>query len=192
MLLLVRHGETAPNVQGLLLGRADPPLTDAGRRQAQALAAVLPPPTLVVSSPLRRAARHRGGVRSPGRGGRAVDRARLRRARRPAVLGASPRDAWARWRADASFAPPGGESLAALGVGCEQRATRSSSRRRDRHGGGRHPRQPDQGGASPGRSTCPTTIAWRMYVEDASVTRIDIEPAGPVVRWFNRGVLPAG
>ncbi len=35
----------------------------------------------------------------------------------------------------------------------------------------------------------PDDIAWRMYVEDASVTRIDIEPEGPVVRWFNRGVL---
>ena len=33
----------------------------------------------------------------------------------------------------------------------------------------------------------PDDIAWRMYVEDASVSRIDIEPEGPVVRWFNRG-----
>ena len=35
----------------------------------------------------------------------------------------------------------------------------------------------------------PDDVAWRMYVEDASVTRIDIEPRGPVVRWFNRGFL---
>ena len=28
MLLLLRHGETLSNRQGLLLGRADPPLTD--------------------------------------------------------------------------------------------------------------------------------------------------------------------
>ena len=28
-----------------------------------------------------------------------------------------------------------------------------------------------------------------MYVEDASVTRIDMEPSGPVLRWFNRGPL---
>ena len=38
----------------------------------------------------------------------------------------------------------------------------------------------------------PETIAWRMYVEDASVSRIDFEPAGPVVRWFNRGLPPTG
>ena len=36
----------------------------------------------------------------------------------------------------------------------------------------------------------PVEIAWRMYVEDASVSRIDIGPDGPVVRWFNRGVPP--
>ena len=32
----------------------------------------------------------------------------------------------------------------------------------------------------------PVGVAWRLYVEDASVSRIDIEPNGPVVRWFNR------
>ena len=29
-------------------------------------------------------------------------------------------------------------------------------------------------------------IAWRLFVEDASVSRIDVEAGGPVVRWFNR------
>ena len=38
MLILLRHGQTAVNAEGRLLGRADPPLTDLGRRQAQALA----------------------------------------------------------------------------------------------------------------------------------------------------------
>ena len=33
----------------------------------------------------------------------------------------------------------------------------------------------------------PIGISWRMYVEDASVSRIDVGPDGPVVRWFNRG-----
>ena len=40
--LLVRHGETAANVDGLMLGRADPPLTDRGVAQARALAEALP------------------------------------------------------------------------------------------------------------------------------------------------------
>ena len=37
----------------------------------------------------------------------------------------------------------------------------------------------------------PVEISWQMYVEDASVSRIDIEPQGPVVRWFNRGPVQA-
>ena len=36
----------------------------------------------------------------------------------------------------------------------------------------------------------PVEIAWRMYVEDAGVSRIDAGPEGPVVRWFNRGLPP--
>ncbi len=34
----------------------------------------------------------------------------------------------------------------------------------------------------------PIAMSWRMYVEDASVSRIDRVPDGPVVRWFNRGI----
>jgi broad specificity phosphatase PhoE len=38
-ILLARHGETADNANGLILGRHDPPLSDAGRAQAKDLAA---------------------------------------------------------------------------------------------------------------------------------------------------------
>ena len=41
ILTIVRHGQTAANAAGLLLGRADPPLTDLGRRQARAIADAL-------------------------------------------------------------------------------------------------------------------------------------------------------
>ena len=44
-------------------------------------------------------------------------RARLRRVRRPAA-GRLPAGIWARWRSDLDFAPPGGESLHALGSAC--------------------------------------------------------------------------
>ena len=58
MLILVRHGQTAANAARLLLGRADPPLNDLGRRQAQALAAVegIAGARRVVTSPLLRTA----------------------------------------------------------------------------------------------------------------------------------------
>jgi broad specificity phosphatase PhoE len=38
-ILLARHGETADNADGLILGRRDPPLSAAGWEQAEALAA---------------------------------------------------------------------------------------------------------------------------------------------------------
>ena len=56
-LLLIRHAESTGNRQGRLQGRADFPLTERGRRQAQELAAVLSrlPVAAVCSSPIRRA-----------------------------------------------------------------------------------------------------------------------------------------
>ncbi len=190
MLLLVRHGETAPNVQRLLLGRADPPLTDAGRRQAQALAAVLPPPTLVVSSPLRRALDTAAAFDRPVEvDERWIELDYGELDGQPSSTLAT--DPWARWREDASFAPPGGESLATLGArvraACAALSTAAATATVVvvTH-------------VSPIKAAIAwalgvsDNVAWRMYVEDASVARIDIEPAGPVVRWFNRGVLPTG
>ena len=57
MILFVRHGETAPNRDGLVLGRADPDLTERGAEQARRVAEVLRAEnvTHLWSSPLRRA-----------------------------------------------------------------------------------------------------------------------------------------
>ena len=56
-LLLVRHAESVGNHELRLQGRAEFPLTDRGRRQADALAAALAeaPVRAVYSSPIRRA-----------------------------------------------------------------------------------------------------------------------------------------
>jgi broad specificity phosphatase PhoE len=56
-LLLARHGETADNAHGLILGRRDPPLSTTGRAQATRLAAYARNAGLaaVWCSPLRRA-----------------------------------------------------------------------------------------------------------------------------------------
>ena len=40
MLILVRHGESVANAQGLLLGRTDAELTPSGRAQATAVRTV--------------------------------------------------------------------------------------------------------------------------------------------------------
>ena len=58
-LFVVRHGETEWNALGLLQGAVDIPLADAGREQARsaalALARLVSPDAVVVSSPLSRA-----------------------------------------------------------------------------------------------------------------------------------------
>ncbi len=60
-LVLVRHGRTAANAAGLLLGRLDLDLDPVGERQAVALAdavrATSEPIAAVVASPLRRTVR---------------------------------------------------------------------------------------------------------------------------------------
>ena len=58
MIVFARHGETAPNREGLVLGRAsDPELTEVGRDQAARLAGLLcrEEPVAVLTSPLLRA-----------------------------------------------------------------------------------------------------------------------------------------
>jgi broad specificity phosphatase PhoE len=58
VLYLVRHGQTAANLQRLLQGSSDHPLDDLGVRQANLIAdrlASLPPVDAIVSSPLQRA-----------------------------------------------------------------------------------------------------------------------------------------
>ena len=185
MLLLVRHGETPPNRRGLLLGRADPSLTDVGREQARRLAATLPVPDLVVSSPLRRARDTASAFGCP------VDVDERWIELDYGELDGQPSSAvsagdWARWRADASFAPRGGESMEMMSIRVRAAcaalvaAAAVSTVVVVTH-------------VSPIKAAIawaldvPVEIAWRMYVEDASVSRIDIEPHGPVVRWFNRG-----
>ena len=54
MLIVARHGRTAANAAGELLGRRDPALDDVGRAQAAAIATVVPAGARVISSPLTR------------------------------------------------------------------------------------------------------------------------------------------
>ena len=58
LVVLVRHAESTWNAAGRWQGRADPPLSPAGLRQARTAARLVAahPPARVVTSPLRRAA----------------------------------------------------------------------------------------------------------------------------------------
>ena len=188
MLLLLRHGQTPENARGLLLGRSDPPLSRLGRQQAAALARVVPAGARVVSSPLQRACQTAAAFDRPFEIDDRwieLDYGNLDGAR-PETVGAT---TWARWRADASYVPAGGESLAALGrrvrAACDELA--ADAARGDvavvTH-------------VSPIKAAiawtlgAADTVAWRMYVLDASIARIRIEPHGPVLHAFNE--VPPG
>jgi broad specificity phosphatase PhoE len=97
-----------------------------------------------------------------------------------------PSSLWKQWRTDPTFTPPGIETHAELArrvrAACEDLSplARSSVVVVVTH-------------VSPIKAALAWAldvtehIVWRMFVEDASVTRIDVAPQGPVVRWFNRG-----
>jgi broad specificity phosphatase PhoE len=187
VLYLVRHGETAANVDGLLLGRADPPLTALGARQAARLATVLPRPDRVVASPLRRArdtAAALGTAVEIDERWTELDYGDLDGVPAAAVQA----ELWDRWKRDPAHVPAGGESLLDVGrrvrLACEELAG-------DAIGGVvvvvTH--------VSPIKAAIAWSlgvsdaIAWRMYVEDATITRVAVDAAGPVLRSFNEYLL---
>jgi broad specificity phosphatase PhoE len=186
VLTIVRHGRTESNAAGLLLGRADPPLDSVGVEQVDAVAARLgATPSMVVSSPLRRAretaARLAGGVA-------VVIDERWIELDYGAFEGLPfthvPADVWEQWRADPSYAPPDGESLSALAArvadACESLvdAAQVSDVVVVTH-------------VSPIKAALAWAlgvgieISWRTYVAPASITRISFSPRGPSLHSFN-------
>jgi alpha-ribazole phosphatase len=65
VIVLARHGQSTTNATGLVVGRADPPLSELGQRQARALAGLLGDVATTWSSPLRRA-RETADLAAPG------------------------------------------------------------------------------------------------------------------------------
>ncbi|NLV32391.1 MAG: histidine phosphatase family protein [Acidobacteria bacterium] len=124
-LYLVRHGETAQNVEMRYLGLGDEPLNERGRNQARLLGEAFEriPLRRVVSSPMRRAGDTAAAI-GAGTGVEVRSDPRLAEGSfgswegltRGEVRDLGPEDAalLERWEADASAAPPGGESI--LGV----------------------------------------------------------------------------
>ena len=126
-LFLVRHGETADNIQMRYLGWRDEPLTEKGRQQADLAAAALAsfPIRKIYTSPLMRAADTAARIQQACKASLHVD-SRLKEGsfgqweglRRDDVLqrGSPDVEMLARWESDASFSPPGGESLGEVQV----------------------------------------------------------------------------
>jgi len=183
VLIVVRHGRTAVNANGVLLGRRDPPLDDLGRRQAAALAPILAGARRVVSSPLRRTRETAAALGLPT----TVDD-RFVELDYGALEGVPlvdvPADLWARWQADLDWAPEGGESIGALGArvreGCE--ALVEEAAEHDvvvvTH-------------VSPVKASVAWAlgvddgVSWRMFVAPASLTRISVGPPRRALHAFN-------
>ena len=183
MLLLVRHGRTEANAQGLLLGRADPPLSDEGRSQALALAAKIPDAARVVSSPLRRARETAAAFGLPFEVDERwieLDYGELDQL----PLRDVPAELWSEWRSDPTFVPPGGESLATLGVRVRAACVELADDVREHdvvvvsH-------------VSPIKAAIAWAIgagdelSWRLHVEVASIARIAVDRRGATLRSFN-------
>jgi broad specificity phosphatase PhoE len=182
-LIIARHGRTVANASGLLLGRADPPLDDVGRNQAASLAAVIEHPARVISSPLQRARDTAAVFGVPVEvDDRWIELDYGEFDGRP--LGDIPRDVWATWRLDASYAPPGGESMAAMDVRVRAAAEEALELARTgvvvvvSH-------------VSPIKAAiswalgCDVSMSWRCHLDQAAVSRITPGPSGPVLKSFN-------
>lgn len=185
MLILVRHGQTASNASGLLLGRIDPPLTELGRRQAASLADVagVAGAVRVVSSPLRRCRETAAFLGPPVTTDERwveIDYGEYD----GVPLAEVPAEIWTTWRADPSWAPPGGESLVDVGArvraACEQLAAEAAGS--------------DVvvvSHVSPIKAAVAwalgagDAVAWRMFLDVAAVCRIAVGTRGPSLLSYN-------
>jgi broad specificity phosphatase PhoE len=183
VLYLVRHGRTEANARGLLLGRADPPLSPEGRQQAAALGTRIPHDARVVSSPLQRT---RETAEAFGLPVEVDDRwIELDYGELDGTpLGDVPAEVWQTWRSDPAYAPPGGESLVDLGVRVRAACDGLVS---------------DAGAhdvvvvshVSPIKAALAWAfrtddrVVWHIFVEIASIARIAVGPWGATVLSLN-------
>jgi broad specificity phosphatase PhoE len=186
VLVLVRHGQTDANARGLLLGRADPPLSELGRRQAAALALRVPAAARVVASPLARTQETAAAFGRPvDTDDRWIELDYGTYDGHP--VADVPADVWTSWRADVDYVPGGGESLSALGVRVRAACADLVDEARTRdvivvsH-------------VSPIKAALAWALAvgddvgWRMFVQVASIARVAIGPWGPSLHSFNEVV----
>jgi len=188
VIVFARHGQTAPNRDGLVLGRADPELTEEGHRQAVLLGAALAgePVAAIVTSPLLRARQTAEVVAGACGGGvpLAVDPRLVEidwgtwEGRPAGSLAVADVD---RWRADDGTAPEG-ESLDSLSRRVESFCVETL----------------EEDGlvvavshVSPIKAAAAWalgvegSVAWRMFLGLASITRVGRGRTSPILLSFN-------
>lgn len=196
-MILVRHGESAGNAAGLLLGRIDSPLTERGVTQARSLTAVVAGATRLISSPLARALATAAEL---GTGLTIEVDERWVEVDYGEydgwALGDIPADVWSKWRSDLDFAPPGGESLATAAARARAACDELFA----------EPDGPARGDGvvvvvshvSPIKAATCWALglgdegAGRLYLANASVTRVIWGSGGPLLAGFNQTPWSAG
>jgi probable phosphoglycerate mutase len=173
------------------VGRSDVPLTDTGRLQARAISGALGDVSHVVSSPLQRALDTAAEV-CPGQPVIVdprwveVDYGELE----GLPLGEVPEDIWRQWRADPDYHPPGGECLAdvtsRVAQACDELLGTDGASALAVAGNVvvvSHV-SPIKAAVAWALRVDPT-VAARMHLATASVTRIGWGGSGPVLHTFN-------
>lgn len=188
-LVMVRHGRTAANAAGLLLGRLDVELDAVGRRQvallAEAVRSTSGPIAAVVSSPLSRAVVTAEAVAAEVGVPVELDERFVEvdyGVWDGMALTEVPLSTWAAWRSDPGFRPEGGESLSEVA----QRVAEACG---------------DWLDAAADHTVVVAThvsplkaavgwalgadVSWSTHVDPASITRIDLRDGRPRLRSFN-------
>ncbi len=191
VLILVRHGESVANAQGLLLGRTDAELTDTGRVQAEHARGLLADPVAEVrSSPLRRA-RDTAELLALGPPTEVderwveIDYGEFE----GEPLGGIPAEVWRRWRSDRDFRPEGGETLAEvdrrIAAACEELFATDGAGARRADGDVVVVSHVSPIKAAVAWALGTVDLYWRLHLRTASVTRIGWNRDAPILHGFN-------
>lgn len=187
MLIMLRHGRTAANAQGLLQGRLDQDLDDHGRQQAIDAAAhigdLVGDVDGVIASPLKRAQQTAAAF------GLEVETderfVELAYGVYEGVPHADvPSEVWNRWRDDHRFVPEGGESLAALDERVRGACDDLVDRARDEN-------VVVVSHVSPMKAAVAwalgvdISISWNCHLDHASICRIRFRGDQPILHTFN-------
>ncbi|HUP86685.1 MAG TPA: histidine phosphatase family protein [Acidimicrobiales bacterium] len=188
MLILVRHGQTAVNAEGRLQGRIDVPLTDVGRRQAEAASSRLPDDVArVVTSPLLRARQTADAFGLDASVPVDVDERWIELDYgewdgRPLQSLASA--GWDAWRADPAYAPPGGESLVAVAARVRSACDDLAEEARESTIVVVSHVSPIKAAVAWALDVGPST-SWRMFLDVAAICRIAVGATGPSLTSYN-------
>ncbi len=195
MLILVRHGESVANAQGLLLGRTDVELTDAGRAQAVAARSLVRSPVVEVrTSPLSRA-RDTAGLLALGPPVAVDDRwIEVDYGEFECQpLGGIPAEVWQRWQSDRDFRPEGGETLAEvdrrIAAVCEELFALEGVGARRADGDVVVVSHVTPIKAAVAWALGTSDLYWRLHLRTASVTRIGWNRDAPILHGFNEVAL---